>query len=119
MSTPKFESIDPTKLENVAGGTSRSSANTDITNALSSITTSLSNLKNNQNQGMDPMQMILIMMMMGGFGGGGGGVVAAPAAVGGVAGGPPVINVDTGVAGGGGYPWGYPGGGCRRGKKGW
>lgn len=111
MSTPKneFESIDPVQLNVVAGGAARasSSSSSEVTAALTAIQSSLSDLSKNQNQGMDPMQMILIMMMMGGFGGGGGGggYVGAGAAVA-----PPVINVDTGVSGGG-----YP----RRGKKGW
>jgi hypothetical protein len=105
----EFESIDPSSLEKVAGGASRTSkgGDSEVSAALSSIQDSLKSLGSQQNQGMDPMQMILIMMMMGGFGGGGGG--------GGYAVGaghtPPVINVDTGVTGGG---------GCRRGgKKGW
>ena len=111
MSTPKteFESIDPTALTTVAGGASRGSkGDSEVTAALSAIQDSLKDLAGSKNNGgMDPMQMILMMMMMGGFGGGGGGGggIGSPAHA------PPVINVDTGVSGGG---------GCRRrGKKGW
>ncbi len=104
-----LETITADQLDTVSGGVTRSSKNDEITSALTEITSSIKNLANNQNQGMDPMNMILMMMMMGGFGGGGGGgVIAAPGAAA-----PPVINVDTAVAGGG-------RGGCRRGgKKGW
>ena len=113
MSSPKdpFAAIDPTALEKVAGGASRSSSD-QVTAVLNQITSSIKDLASQKNSGSDPMQMMLIMMMMGGFGGGGGGgVVAAPAA-----GAPPVINVDSSVAGGG----GCFGGGCgKRGKKGW
>jgi hypothetical protein len=109
MSTPKqdFESIDPSALTTVAGGASRTKgADSEVTAALSAIQDSLKDLAGSKNNSsMDPMQMILIMMMRGGFGGGGGGVAAGAAHT------PPVINVDTGVSGGG---------GCRRrGKKGW
>ena len=109
MSTPKteFEAIDPNALSTVAGGASRGKGDSEVTAALSAIQDSLKDLAGSKsNSGMDPMQMILIMMMMGGFGGGGGGgVIGSPAHA------PPVINVDTGVSGGG---------GCRRrGKKGW
>jgi len=105
-----FASIEPDRLETVAGGASRtpsSSGNADVMNALNQITSSLKDLAGNKNSGSDPMQMMLMMMMLGGMGGGGGGYVAGTAA------GPPVINVDTGVSGGG--------GGCfrPRGKKGW
>jgi hypothetical protein len=111
-----FASIDPSALENVAGGARSSDA--QLTATLNSITSSIADLaKGNQNQ-MDPMMMMMMVMMMGG-GGGGGGYVAAPAA------GPPVINVDTSVAGGG-RRWGFGGfpgfgGGCGKkgGKKGW
>jgi hypothetical protein len=112
MPTPKqeFESIDPSALTKVAGGASRTTkgGDSEVTAALAAIQDSLKDLAGSKNNsGMDPMQMILIMMMMGGMGGGGGG--------GGYAIGaghtPPVINVDTGVVGGG---------GCGRGgKKGW
>jgi hypothetical protein len=113
MSTPKptheLQSIDPDHLRQVAGGASRSSGSEDITAALSSIQSSLKDLAGSKSTGSDPMQMILIMMMMGGFGGGGGGGYVGGHAA---AGTPPVINVDTGVSGGGGR--------CRRrGKKGW
>jgi hypothetical protein len=109
--TPKneFEAIALDHLEKVSGGAARKSGSGDseITAMLTQITSSIKDLASSKNnQSMDPMQMILIMMMMGGFGGGGGGVVGAPAVAT-----PPVINVDTGVSGGG---------GCRRGgKKGW
>lgn len=105
--TNELESIALDHLEKVSGGAARasSSGNSEITAMLTQITSSIKDLASSQNQGMDPMQMIMMMMMMGGFGGGGGGVVAAPAVAA-----PPVINVDTAVAGGG----------CRRGgKKGW
>lgn len=116
-SSPKdpFASIDPTALEKVAGGASRTSSNDQITQMLTQITSSIKDLAGSKNSGSDPMQMMLIMMMMGGMGGGGGGVIAAPAAGGGA----PVINVDTSVAGGGHRPV-FVGGGCgKRGKKGW
>lgn len=115
MPTPKqdLETIDPTALENVAGGASRSSSgsNSEITAALTAIQSSLKDLASSKSSGSDPMQMILMMMMMGGFGGGGGGGIVGA----GTHAGPPVINVDTGVSGGGG------GIGCgkKRGKKGW
>ena len=107
----QFVSIDPERLETVAGGASRtpkSGGNDDVLAALSQITSSLKDLAGSKNSGTDPMQMMLMMIMLGGFGGGGGGGYAvAPA-------GAPVLNVDTSVAGGG--------GGCRprgKGKKGW
>lgn len=106
-----FASIDPTQLEQVAGGAARGSSaggSSELTAMLTQITSSIKDLSSqNSNSGSDPMQMMLMMMMMGGMGGGGGGVVAAaPAAQ-------PVINVDTSVAGGGRI--------CmpKRGKKGW
>lgn len=109
----ELETIALEALQNVAGGAARSSkGDSELTAMLSSITSSIKDLAaSKNNQSMDPMQMILIMMMMGGGGGGGGGVIGAPAV-----GTPPVINVDTGVSGGG--------GGCRpcgrgKGKKGW
>jgi hypothetical protein len=124
-STPKdpFVSITPDSLEKVAGGLSRSSSNDQVTALLTSITSSIKDLTN-KNQS-DPTQMLLLMMMMGGFGGGGGAVIGGGVAggFGGAVAGPPVINVDTGIAGGGG-PCGFPGpifgGGCGgKGKKGW
>ena len=109
----EFEAIALDALTNVAGGAARSSgSDSEVTAALSSITSSIKDLAANKNQGgMDPMMMIMMMMMMGGGGGGGGGYIGAPAVAS-----PPVINVDTGVSGGGGW-----GGGCGRGKgkKGW
>jgi hypothetical protein len=107
----EFEAIALDALKNVAGGAARaSSSDSEVTAALSSITNSIKDLAANKNQGgMDPMMMIMMMMMMGGGGGGGGGYIGAPAVAT-----PPVINVDTGVSGGGGW------GGCRgKGKKGW
>ena len=125
-----FASIEPAQLEKVAGGASRtSSSDAQITAMLSSITSSIKDLAG-ANSGTDPMTMMIMMMMMGGGGGGGGGYVAG----GGAVAGPPVINVDTGVSGGGGgYIGGRGwilgggggmcgGGGCRgkgKGKKGW
>jgi hypothetical protein len=108
----EFESIALDALKNVAGGAARSSGgDSEITAMLTSITSSIKDLASSKsNQGMDPMMMIMMMMMMGGGGGGGGGYVAAPAGVAT----PPVINVDTGVSGGGGC-WGGRG----KGKKGW
>ena len=112
MPSPKdpFASIDPTTLEQVAGGASRGSSNDQVTAMLTQITSSIKDLASSNNSGSDPMQMMLMMMMMGGFGGGGGVVAAAPAA--GHA--TPVINVDTSVAGGG-----RPICGRGKGKKGW
>ncbi len=107
MSEPKtdFEPITSEDLTTVAGGASRvsSKSSDDLTAMLTQITSSIKDLASSKNTGTDPMQMMLMMMMMGGMGGGGGGGFASPVA------GPPVINVDTGVSGGGG----------RRGKKGW
>jgi hypothetical protein len=100
-----FASIDPTALQQVAGGVSRGSSD-QVTAMLTQITSSIKDLAGQKNNSSDPMQMMLIMLMMGGMGGGGGGVVAAPAA-----GGTPVINVDSSVTGGG--------CGRKRGKKGW
>ncbi len=92
-------------LKNVAGGAARSSGDSEVTAALSSITSSIKDLAANQNQGgMDPM-------MMGGGGGGGGGYIGAPAVAS-----PPVINVDTGGSDGGGFGCG---GGRGKAKKGW
>ncbi len=110
--TNEFEAIALEALQNVAGGAARSKgSDSEITAMLSSITSSIKDLASSKNNSsMDPMQMILIMMMMGGMGGGGGGVIAAPAGVAT----PPVINVDTGVSGGGGFPCGRG-----KGKKGW
>ena len=108
----EFEAIALEALQNVAGGAARSKgSDSEITAMLSSITSSIKDLASSKNnQGMDPMMMIMMMMMMGG-GGGGGGVIAAPAGVAT----PPVINVDTGVSGGGGcFPCGRG-----KGKKGW
>jgi len=119
--TPKqdpFAQIMPEDLEAVSGGaTSRSSSNDQLTAMLTSITSSIKDLANKNNQ-TDPMQMMLIMMlMMGGGGGGGGGVVPAGGYGYGAAGAMPVINVDTSLAGGGGC-FGVPI--CRgKGKKGW
>ena len=107
MSTEKdtFESITTEQLDSVAGG---KSANAEVTAMLTSIGDSIKELANTKNNsgGGDMMQMMLMMLMMGGGGGGGGGVVAAP-------GQPPVINVSTGVSGGG------FGCGRKKGKKGW
>ena len=109
MSDKPFEAIDPEALATVAGGASRVSSraggsNDQLTAMLTSITSSIKDLGNQQQSGMDPMMMMIMMMMMGG-GGGGGAVAAAPTAA------PiPVINVEAAVAGGG----------CGgRGKKGW
>jgi hypothetical protein len=123
MPTDTLQTIDPSELTRVSGGTT---SNDQITAALTQITSSLSSLSQNKNQ-MDPTMMMMMMMMMGGMGGGGGGgggyvAAGAPGA------GPPVINVDTSVAGSGGRPWGFLGGGGAGGgfggggcgsKKGW
>ena len=104
-----FEAIDDNALENVAGGAS--SSNSEVSSALTAIQSSIKDLAGSKNnQGMDPMMMVMMMMMVGGGGGGGGGVIAAPAV-----GAPPVINVSTGVSGGGGCVMPC----ARRGKKGW
>lgn len=116
MSTPtsvsndestELVSIDSEQLATVAGGATRSSgsADSEVTAMLTQIGNSIKDLAAQKNTGgSDTMTMMMMMLMMGG--GGGGGAVAAPAAIT-----PPVINVDTGVSGGG---------GCRRrGKKGW
>lgn len=78
-----FTSIDLADLDKVAGGASRVSsraggASEELTTMLTQITDSIKSLATQQNQGQDPMQLMLMMMMMGGMGGGGGG--AAPAA---------------------------------------
>lgn len=105
-----FESIANEALDRISGGSSHTK-NSEVTAALTAIQGSLKDLASSRNSNQtDPMQMILMMMLIGGGGGGGGGYVAAPAP----AAAPPVINVDTGVYGGGGF---YP---IRRGgKKGW
>ena len=112
MSEPNDEStelvaIDSEQLATVAGGAARASSkssDSELTAMLTQIGNSIKDLaaQKNNSGGSDTMTMMMMMLMMGG--GGGGGAVAAPAAVT-----PPVINVDTGVSGGG----------CRRGKKGW
>lgn len=110
MSTPKdpFASIDPSALEQVAGGATRTSGGNDqVAAMLTQITNSIKDLAGQKNSGSDPMQMMLIMMMMGGMGGGGGGVVGPVAGHA-----TPVVNVDTSVAGGGCV-------GRKCGKKGW
>ena len=105
----QFVSIEPDRLETVAGGASRTpkaGGDDAVMSALNDITSSLKDLAGSKNSGSDPMQMMLMMIMLGGFGGGGGGGYAvAPA-------GAPVLNVDTAVAGGGCRPRG-------KGKKGW
>lgn len=116
MSTPKtetpeaFESVETEQLATVAGGASRvsgrsSGGDAELTAMLTQIGNSIKDLAaaKNTNSGGDTMQLMMMMLMMGG-GGGGGAAIAAPAAVA-----PPVVNVSTGVSGGG----------CRRGKKGW
>ena len=113
MPTPKTEStelvsIDSEQLATVAGGVTRSSgsADSEVTAMLTQIGNSIKDLaaQKNSGGGTDTMTLMMMMLMMGG--GGGGGAIAAPAAVA-----PPVVNVSTGVSGGG---------GCRpRGKKGW
>ena len=111
MSTPKSNelvSIDSEQLAAVSGGATRSSgsADSDVTAMLTQIGNSIKDLaaSKNNNSDNDTITMMMMMLMMDG-GDEREGAVAAPAAVT-----PPVINVDTGVAGGG---------GCRRGKKGW
>jgi len=115
MSSPKtetqeaFASVETEQLATVAGGAARvsgraSGGDAEVTAMLTSIGDSIKSLAtaNNGSSGSDTMQMMMMLMM---GGGGGGGAVAAPAA-----GAPPVVNVSTGVSGGG----------CRpRGKKGW
>lgn len=104
--SPELVSIDPAQLAAVSGGVTRSSgsSDSDVTAMLTQIGNSIKDLAAQKNSGgTDTMTLMMMMLMMGG--GGGGGAVAAPAALT-----PPVVNVDTGVVGGG---------GCRRGKKGW
>jgi len=98
---PTIETIDRDALETVAGGstvTSRSSSTDQLQLMLGQITSSISDLSNNNKNQLDPMMMIMMMMMMGGGGGGGGYVAAAPGYGYGAA---PVVNVDTSVLGGG------------------
>ncbi|CAN5912360.1 hypothetical protein BH11MYX3_BH11MYX3_15550 [soil metagenome] len=114
MSTPKTEtpeaflSVETEQLATVAGGASRvsgrsSGGDAELTAMLTQIGSSIKDLAaaKNTSGGGDTMQLMMMMLMMGGGGGGG----AAPSALT-----PPVVNVSTGVAGGG---------GCGRGKKGW
>ena len=89
--TETLSPIDPALLEAVAGARSKSDDSLQL--MLTQITSSIKDLANQQNKGMDPMQLMLMMLMFSG-GGGGGGVVAAPAV--GV-GAPPVINVSAAV----------------------
>lgn len=88
-----FQSIDPSQLENVAGGAARvtargGAANQELMAMMTSIGDSIKALANQKpDDGMS--QMMMMMMMMGGMGGGGGGAPApAPAAPQ-----PPVINI--------------------------
>ncbi len=70
-----FQSIDPTQLENVAGGAARvtarsSGANQELMTMMSSIGDSIKALASKKpDDGMS--QMMMMMMMMGGMGGGG------------------------------------------------
>jgi hypothetical protein len=109
-----FASIDPTKLQTVSGGTSSSDQQLQL--MLTQLTSSISQLNQPKDDGM---QMMLMMMLMMG-GGGGGGVVAAPPAYGGGYGyAQPVLDVSAsglGGYGGGGWCGGGRCGGC---KKGW
>ena len=109
----EFEAIALDALTNVAGGAARSSgSDSEVTAALSSITSSIKDLAANKNQGeQDPMMMIMMMMMMVGGGGGGGGHRRASRRSS-----PPVINARHRRLRRGGW-----GGGCGRGKgkKGW
>ncbi|MEO8704643.1 MAG: hypothetical protein ABI867_31600 [Kofleriaceae bacterium] len=71
-----FQTIDPTNLAQVSGGTV-SSGNSEVMAALTGVLDSIKGLAANQNQGgMDPTMMMMMMMMMGG-----GGQSAAPAQV--------------------------------------
>ena len=69
-----FQSIDPTQLENVAGGAARvtarsSGANQELMTMMSSIGDSIKALASKKpDDGMS--QMMMMMMMMGGGGGG-------------------------------------------------
>ena len=106
MSNPNdaFASIDPALLEAITGAAKKGDAELQAT--LTSITSSIKDLANQNNKGSDPMQLMLMMLMLGGGGGGGGGgvVAAAPGVT-------PVVNVSANVGGGGSFR--------RRGKKGW
>ena len=107
---PNIETIARDMLETVAGGstvTSRSSSTDQLQLMLGQITSSISDLSNNNKNQLDPTMLMMMIMMMGG-GGGGGGYVAAPPAYGYGYGATPVVNVDTSVFG--------RRGGC---KKGW
>jgi hypothetical protein len=81
-----LQTIDPTALGNVTGGTT-SSGSSEVTAALQGVLDSLGSLKNQQSGGgMDPTMMMMMMMMMGGHNNSPT-VVAAPAnTIGGYAG---------------------------------
>jgi hypothetical protein len=85
MPKPKpFALLAAEDLNRVAGGGSRVSARTGNNNdqlvqMLTQVTSSIKDLANNKQSGMDPM-MMMMMMMMGGGGGGGAQAAAAPAA---------------------------------------
>ncbi|MGE0400863.1 MAG: hypothetical protein AB7T06_29400 [Kofleriaceae bacterium] len=87
-----FQSIDPTQLQNVAGGaarvTARGGTDPQLTAMLTQIGESIKGLANQKpDDGMS--QMMMMMMMMGGMGGGGA-PAPAPAPQQPL---PPVINV--------------------------
>ena len=76
-----FQTISPSSLATVTGGTT-SSTNTQLTSMLKDISSSIKDAADAKNKGQDPTQLMMMMMMMGGMGGGGGGggaqVAAAP-----------------------------------------
>jgi hypothetical protein len=78
MSNQHFESIGTDSLTIVSGGARKSDADAQLTAMLTQITSSIKEVANTKNQGMDPMMMMMMVMMMGGGGGGGSQVVAPP-----------------------------------------
>jgi hypothetical protein len=96
---PDFSAVASTDLHRVSGGasrvTSRSGSTDQITQLMTTLTTSLGQMNNNKSQ-MDP-SMMMMMMMMGGGGGGGGGAAMAPPPPPAAPPPGPVVNVSTRV----------------------
>lgn len=78
-----LQTIDPTTLGNVTGGTT-SSGSSEVTAALTGVLDSLNSLKNQNSGGMDSTTMMMMMMMMGNRNQGA--TVVAPNTIGGYAG---------------------------------
>ena len=73
-----FKTISYSQLASITGGTNTSTQNSQLTQMLTSISSSIKDVADARNKQQDPSQLMMMMMMMGGLGGGGGGAVAAP-----------------------------------------